>query len=209
MSDPASRCLLYQHHKLASVREGLREDIRRFATFSSEYRPELNWKTSLSIFFQPAIQCLLLYRISHYLYVRRWLTLARLLSRLNLSIHRANIPPQSCIGPGCFLGHCPGLTFHGTAGNRLTMLSLAICCPKEDSFGGPAEKGPCLGDGVTVGAHAVVIGPVNVGDNVTVATNTWLNIDCPPNRIACCAKIRQRVRSMNTGEAALSAGSEL
>lgn len=197
-----SRCRLYGHHKISSVRSGIREDILRFATFSPAYRPEPTFKTTVSIFFQPSILCLFLYRTAHYLCLRRWRRLAHAVSRFNLMVHKANIPAESCIGPGCFLGHCPGVTFHGSAGSKLTMLSLAVCCPNEDSFGWPAEKGPCLGDGVTVGAHAVVIGPVNVGDEVKVATNAWLNVDCPSNKLVCSTKIRQTLRPL--GESPVS-----
>jgi serine O-acetyltransferase len=150
--------------------------------------------TRLSIFLKPAILCLLWYRLAHYFYLRRWRLLAYLLARLNLIVHKASIPPQSCIGPACFLGHCPGLTFHGTAGRNLTLLSLAICCPDELGFGGGAEQGPCLGDGVIVGAHAVLIGPVNVGDEAKIAANTWLNVDCAPKKVAYSAKVRHSAR---------------
>jgi serine O-acetyltransferase len=194
MIDYEARCASHQHHKWAGVRAAIREDIFRFATFSPEYRPDLSFATRLSIFLKPSILCLFWYRTSHYLHLQRWKRLAGLVSKFNQTVHKANIPPQSCIGPGCFIGHCPGLTFHGSAGRNLTMLSLAICCPREDGFGGLATEGPRMGDNVLVGAHAVVIGPVNVGDEVKVATNTFLNIDCPSNRIACCAKIRHSVR---------------
>ncbi len=194
MTDHDSRCALYEHHKLSSIWAAIREDIVRFATFSPDYRPEISFKTRLSIFFKPAILCLLCYRIGHYLHVRRWRRLAHSVSRLNLVVHKANIPPESCIGPGCFLGHCPGTSFHGTAGRHLTMFSLAVCCPREDCFGGPAVQGPRLGDGVTVGGHAGVIGPITIGDNVKVAPMTWLDVDCPSDRIAASARLRHTLR---------------
>jgi serine O-acetyltransferase len=192
--DYESRCALYEHHKFSSIRAAIREDIVRFATFSPAYRPEISFKTSVSIFLQPAILCLFCYRIGHYLYVRRWMRLAHAVSRFNLIVHKANIPPQSCIGPGCFLGHCPGIVFHGTAGRNLTMLSLAVCCPKEDSFGGPAVQGSRLGDGVTLGGSSVVIGPVTIGDNAKVAPLTWLAVDCPRDAIAFSARLRHSLR---------------
>ncbi len=197
MIDYEARCAGYNHHNWSGVRAGIRSDIVRFATFSPEYRPDLTFATRLSIFLKPSILCLSWYRISHYLYLRNWKRLARLVSRFNQTVHKANIPPQSCIGPGCFIGHCPGVTFHGTAGRNLTMLSLAICCPKEDGFGGPATRGSRMGDDVLVGAHAVVIGAVTVGDDVKIATNMFLSVDCPSNRIACCAKLRHSVRRVD------------
>jgi serine O-acetyltransferase len=190
MIDHRARCVAYRHHRLSGVRTSIEEDIRRYATFSPAYQPELTATTRLSVLLQPSLLCLCWSRVSHYFYLRRWTLLAHLVSRLNLIVHKANIPPQSCIGPGCFVGHCPGLTFHGTAGRNLTLLSLAICCPHEQGFGGRVEEGPCLGDRVLVGAHAVVIGPISVGDDARVATNTCLNVECPPKSVAYCSKLR-------------------
>ena len=188
-----ARCLSFAHHRLSGIRAAVARDIRRYATFSPEYHPRLNLATSLSIFFKPSILCLACYRVSHYLHLHRWSRVARLLSTLNLLVHKAHIPPESCIGPGCFLGHCPGLTFQGRAGENLTLLSLAICCPAEQEFG-DARAGPRLGDGVMVGAHAVVIGNITVGDDVRVATNTWLSVDSPPHNLVYCERVRHIAR---------------
>ena len=194
MTGNEPRCALYEHHKFCSLRAAVREDILRFATFSPAYRPEIRFKTCLSIFLKPGMLCLFWYRIAHYLYVRGWKRLAYSVSNFNLIVHKANISPQSCIGPGCFWGHGPGTVFHGAAGRNLTMFSLAVCCPKEESFGGPANQGPRLGNGVTVGGNAVVIGPVTIGDNAIVAPLTRLHVDCPRDTLAFSARMRPRQR---------------
>jgi serine O-acetyltransferase len=196
IADQPTRCAAYSHHRLSGLRSAIAEDIRRYATYSSSYRPRLTLLTGVSIFCKPALLCLCFHRLAHYCYVRRWHVLAHLCSRLNLIVHKAHIPPQSCIGPGCFLGHCPGLTFHGTAGRDLTLLSLAICCPDELDFGSGPDQGPCLGDGVLIGAHAVVIGPVQVGDGAKVAANTWLNFDCAAQTVAYSARVRHSARPL-------------
>jgi serine O-acetyltransferase len=200
VTDRESRCILYKHHKVVSILSAVREDIVRFATFSPYYRPEINFKTQLSIFFKPAILCLLCYRIGHYLHVRRWRRLAHAVSRFNLLMHKANIPPQSCIGPGFFLGHCPASSFHGAAGRNLTMFSLAVCCPRDDS-----HEGPWLGDDVTIGGHAVVIGSITIGDNVKIAPLTRLDVDCPGDTLVASARMHPKLRLFQPASGQLAA----
>jgi serine O-acetyltransferase len=190
-----SQCARYEHHKFASVNAAIREDMTRFVTFTPDYRPARTLKTWVSVFFQWKILCLFIYRIGHYLHVRRWKKLARFVARLNLFITKANIPSQSCIGPGCFLGHCVGTSFYGMAGRNLTIFSLAICCPREDSFGDPAVQFPRLGDSVTLGAHAVVLGAITIGDNVKFAPGTVITVDCPSNTVVASTRSRPTLHS--------------
>lgn len=190
------RCRRYDHGRISSLRQELREDILRFATFSPFYRPKMTLRTRLSIFLQPSIICIFCYRISHYLYVRRWRRLARSVSAFNMIVNKANIPPQSCIGPGFFLGHCAATTFVGTAGRNLTIFSLAICSPKADSLDLLPAGFPQLGDDVTLGAHSIVIGQVVAGNNVKIAPYTVLDTDCPDDRLAVSAKLRLRKRQV-------------
>ena len=192
MSPPADPCVTYGHHRLSTLRTAIREDILRFATFTPRYRPELNIKTTLSIFLKPTILCLSIYRFGHYLHVCRWRRIAVWVSRFNQLLHKACITPQSCIGPACFLGHGPGTFFHGRAGRNLTLFSLAICCPKEDAFGGPLEHAPLLGNNVALGAHAVVLGPITVGDNVKLAPGTILDVNCPADTVVASLRVLPR-----------------
>jgi serine acetyltransferase len=192
----SGRCAGYGHAKLSGAFAGVSSDILRFATFSPEYQPQLDWRTKASIFLKPAVLCLFWHRLGHCLYLKGWRRLAAFVARMNLIVHKANLPSESCIGPGCFVGHAPGVSFAGSAGKNLTLFSLAVCCPKETSFGSVEGGGPQLGDAVTIGAHAAVIGSVKVGDNVQVATNAWLPVDCPSNSLAFCGKIRCQVRAI-------------
>ena len=163
--------------------------------FGPDHRPEMSFRTRLSILLQPSILCLCCYRIAHYLWVRRWYALARAIAGLTLLVFKANIPAESCVGPGCFLGHTAGTCFMGAAGRELTLYALAICCPREDAMGDPLRHGPRLGDRVTVGAVATVIGPITVGDDVTIVTATALDTDCPGDSLAFSTRLRPTART--------------
>jgi serine O-acetyltransferase len=197
-------CAEHRHDRLSSVRSAIGEDVLRFATFHPDYHPEMSARKRLSILLQPSILCLVSYRLSHYLWVRGWRTLADVLARLNLLVFKAHIPAESCIGPGCFLGHTVATTFMGSAGRDLTLFSLAICCPDETGLGSVARSGPRLGNSVTVSAHAMVIGPVSVGDRVVLAPGVWLDHDCASDSLGYSARLRPITRSSRRDDSAQS-----
>jgi serine O-acetyltransferase len=44
--------------------------------------------------------------------------------------------------------------------------------------------GPCIGNGVYIGAGAKVIGAITIGDNVTIGANAVVLKDVPDNHVA-------------------------
>lgn len=197
MSD--RRCIAFEHQKLIAVWRGLGEDIFRYLNKSPENQAAGDtWKSRLSAILTPHFMALFLYRIAHYLYLNRWHRAASLVSSINCVSHKVWIPPQSCIGPSCLLPHPAGVTFCGTAGRDLTLYSLAVCCPREPFLDGSTDAGPRLGDRVTIGAHAVVIGPVNVNDDVKVAFSVRLDSDAPAGVLVVSKALRIAVRSRLT-----------
>jgi serine O-acetyltransferase len=177
-----SECMERNHHTLRGVCANLSADIARFLTKSPGDIARGDTVTArLSAFLRPELQSLCMHRIAHYLYVRRWRRLSRMVTRANQFWHRVSITPQSCIGPGCRLPHPSNVSFHGRAGGGLTVYALGICCPCEPVLDQPIEAGPVLGDRVSVGAQAVILGPVIVGDDVKVAFSVHVDRDIPPS----------------------------
>lgn len=180
MNDASNQCRAYEHQRLSTVWSSLGDDLLRYINRSPETRAAgASLGNRLKAATTPELLCLLIYRIAHWLYVNHWLRAAAALDWMNVIVHKTRITSQSCIGPGFHLPHPAGVTFHGRAGRDLTLYSLAICCPREDSLYGPAETGPQLGDRVTVAAHAIVLGPVRVGDDTKLALATYLCKDSP------------------------------
>jgi len=205
MSAPRRRCIAFGHRALASIQRDVSEDILRYLNKSPENQAAGDTlKTRLGAFLTPQLQCLLLHRIAHCLFVKGWTRLAVFISRLNLLVHKVSIPPHSCIGPGCLLPHPAGVTFCGAAGRGLTLYSLAVCCPLEASLDGPLETAPRLGDRVTVGAHAVVLGPITVGDDVRIAFSLRVDRDAPPGVLVVSRALRVTMRSRPAGPPACS-----
>lgn len=192
MSSPPSPCIRAEHGSIRWWREAVRSDIHRFASFNPDYQPRMSLKTTLSILLQPSILCIAVHRFAHYLHVRGWRRMAGGLSNVVLVLFKANIPARSCIGLDCFLGHPAGTTFIGTAGRGLTLFSVAVCSPETGSPKADPSRMPHLGDGVTVGAHAGVVGPVRIGNDVQIATMTRVDEDCPDDALVYSRRLRPR-----------------
>ena len=191
MNAPPSNCVIQGHDKFVTIWRSFEEDVQRYLTKSPENQAAGDTlKSRLGAFLTPNLQALLIYRASHYLGTNGWRRLALLLSLFNLLLDKVSIPPQSCIGPGCFLPHPAGVTFCGTAGRGLTLYSLSVCCPVEGPVGNPVEFGPRLGDRVTVGAHAVLLGPITVGNDTKVAFGLRLDRDAPQGVLVISTVLR-------------------
>jgi serine O-acetyltransferase len=167
MSLSSEQCARYRHGQLQSLLSSIRSDIRRFMTKSPENlaAPD-DWVHRASAFLTPEILAQTLYRTAHFLHVKGYFRMAALLTRLNSFVHKINIPPQSCIGPGLHIPHPAGVTFCGSAGEELTLYSLATCEAGSDYVDGPLNQAPTLGDRVISGAHQAIMGPIRVGDDV-------------------------------------------
>jgi serine O-acetyltransferase len=90
--------------------------------------------------------------------------------------------PGTEIGPGLFIGHFGilGINDRAKIGKNFTIMwGVTI---------GQANRGklkgfPVIGDNVWIGAHAVVVGNVKIGNDVLIAPNSYVNFDVPGNSI--------------------------
>ncbi len=192
MSAPVcERCASSGRLSWPGLGETLSADVRRFLAKSPEIVVPDDWKHRISAWCTPQMMAVFVYRASHFLHARGWRRAAALLSRFNLFLHKVSLPPETCIGPGLLLPHPAGVTFSGTAGRDLTLYSLAVCLP----WPAAACGGPRLGDRVTLGAHAAVMGPVSIGDDVKIAYSLRVARDVPPSVMVVSSALRMAVRA--------------
>jgi serine O-acetyltransferase len=189
-------CERWQHRRFSSVRRGLSADIDRYVTKSPE-NIELgnSFKRRLSAFLTPELLCLLLYRMAHWLHCVNWRRAAWVISRINALLHKVDLPPYSCIGPGCRLSHPAGVVFQGSAGRGLTLFGMAVCCAREEFLGACHERAPQLGDHVTLGAHAVVMGAISIGGETQVSPFACVTRHVPPCTVVAARAMRIRKSS--------------
>lgn len=83
--------------------------------------------------------------------------------------------PPGVAGPGFSIAHLPGIVINETA-------SLGRNCRihQNVTIGAARAKSPRLGDNVWVGAGAVIIGDITVGDGAAIAANAVVTRDVPP-----------------------------
>jgi serine O-acetyltransferase len=134
----------------------------------------------------PNVVALALYRLSHYLHAHHLRFLAWPVYLMNLYITHADIPPSTEIGANCFLGHVAGTIICGKVGSN-AMLFGAPGIGGGMGHGGEGATAnglPELGDNVVVGARAMVLGPVRIGDGATIGAGAVVQKDMEPNSTA-------------------------
>ncbi len=117
----------------------------------------------------PSLLAILLHRLAHYFHTKGWRLLADPFYLANIVLFGCDIIPASRIGPGFYLAHTVGTTIHARIGRGVTIFGQA-------ALGGRGEKdtdrgwlgGPVIGDHVTLGWGATVIGPLKIDDNIFI-----------------------------------------
>jgi serine O-acetyltransferase len=198
---PADACRGWGHHRWSAVGTHTADDLARYLTKSPhDVARGDNFRRRLSAFLTPEAFPVFVHRVAHFLYVNQWRRLAAWLTGVNFYLHKLNIPPDSCIGPGLRLPHPAGVTFQGRAGRGLTIYSLAMCCADWEHWGLGAAGGPCLGDHVSLGARALAQGPISVADGTTLAQFVVLTKDAPAGVIVASRSVRVALRGPGTGQ---------
>jgi serine O-acetyltransferase len=129
----------------------------------------------------PSFQAIFWYRISRWLYVQGWRNTARMVFLFKLYLTRVEIPPTTSIGPGLLIAHAAGVVVYGKLGARVTMYGGGGSgggVTSGDIGGGPGY--PVIGDDVTFGYEASVLGPVRIGDGVHLGPKTLTTSDVEP-----------------------------
>ena len=117
------------------------------------------------------VQAMLFYRLTHRLWVLKLKWLARFISMLARWITGIEIHPGAVIGRRFFIDHGMGVVIGETAeiGDDCTLYHGV-------TLGGTTwKKGkrhPTLGNNVVIGAGAKILGPITLGDNVRVGSNS-------------------------------------
>ena len=202
MITPEQRCAQWQHHRLAALRRDLAADVARYLSKSAEnVALGRSFKRRLSALLTPELQCLVLHRAAHWLHCCGWCRAAIGVARFNTLLYKVHLPAHSCIGPGLRLSHPAGVVFHGCSGSGLTLFGMAVCCGDEHTLDGALAQAPQLGDGVTLGAHAVVMGAVSLASGTQVGPFVRLTQDVPAGQRVLARAMRQRQqRRGNVGD---------
>ncbi len=129
-------------------------------------------------------RAVVLFRLAHWLKRRGIRLLPALVMGRALAQTGAQIASEARIGPGLVIKHPVGLVVgvHTRMGQNCTLLQQVTLGEKYGRAGHTAY--PILGDNVTLCAGAVVLGPVTLGDHVTIGANSVVTRDIPAHTVA-------------------------
>ena len=118
----------------------------------------------------PGVHALLIHRVAHHLWRRRWVTSSRWLSQLARWLTGIEIHPGATIGKSLLIDHGMGVVIGETAeiGDNVTLYQGV-------TLGGvsldPEKRHPTIEDDVVIGSGAAVLGPFTVGKGARVGAN--------------------------------------
>ncbi|MEI2775986.1 MAG: serine O-acetyltransferase [Tetrasphaera sp.] len=164
---------------LGQARGGIREDL------DAAMRRDPAATSRAVVFFTSAgLHAIWLHRLAHELWGTRLLRpLARLIAYVSRSVTGVEIHPGATIGRRFFIDHGMGVVIGETA-------EIGDDCMlyHQVTLGGRSmervKRHPTLGDRVTIGAGAKVLGPVYIGDDAQVGANSVVVKDVPAGAIA-------------------------
>ena len=126
----------------------------------------------------PGYRAIRRHRRAHRAYMHGHFLLARLISSRTQRLTGIDIHPGATIGQGLFIDHGFGVVIGETAviGNGVTLYQGVTLGGTGKDTG---KRHPTLGDYVTVGAGAKVLGPITIGDHVKVGAGSIVLKDVP------------------------------
>lgn len=130
----------------------------------------------------PGVHAIVAHRASHWLWNHGAKFPARALSQVSRFATGIEIHPAAQIGDRLFIDHGAGVVIGETAviGDDVTLFHGVTL----GGMSSIAEKRhPTVGDGVTVGTGAKVLGPIDVGDRSRIGANAVLLRSVPPESV--------------------------
>jgi serine O-acetyltransferase len=151
----------------------------------------------------PGYAACILLRMQQVAGILRAPSLARILRFIALSLFGIDSIPGNAIGPGLLLPHPNGVVIGKGAviGRNATLLQQVTIGEKHLNSLSDGRY-PVLGDNVTVGAGAKVLGGVRLLDRTTIGANSVVLIDTPEDSLVVGAParvIQVRYRSESAG----------
>jgi len=137
-------------------------------------------KSALEAFLcYPGLKAIWFHRIAHFLWTKNLKLLARILSQISRFLTGIEIHPGAKIGRRFFIDHGASVVIGETAeiGDEVTIYQGVV-------LGGVSlekkKRHPTIGNDVVIGAGAIVLGPIKIGDGVKIGANSVVLKDVRP-----------------------------
>ncbi len=152
----------------------IKEDIA--TVFAKDPAARTVWEV---LFCYPGLHAIWLHRIAHALWKRRLHFIARLVSHINRWLTGVEIHPGAKIGRRCFIDHGMGVVIGETTevGDDVLLYQGVV-------LGGTSsekvKRHPTVGNHVVIGAGAIVLGPIHIGDRARIGAGSVVIKSVPP-----------------------------
>jgi serine O-acetyltransferase len=111
-----------------------------------------------------------------------WGIIYRIFLHFEAHFHGFQIPPSTQIGKGLYIGHWGTIVVNSkTIMGDYCNLSPGVTIGQTNR--GKNKGTPTIGNRVWIGTNAVIVGNINIGDNVMIAPNAFVNISVPSNSL--------------------------
>lgn len=164
---------------MRAVMATLREDLRNARTHDPAARGDVENALVYS-----GLHAIWSHRIAHRLWGRPALRgVARILAQATRFATGIEIHPGASIGRRFFIDHGMGVVIGETTeiGDDVMIYHGVTLGGRSLSHG---KRHPTIGNGVTVGAGAKVLGPINIGEGSAIGANAVVTHDVPADCIA-------------------------
>ena len=133
-----------------------------------------------AILTSPGLKALVYHRISHRLYKKNRILLARLIANRARRVTGIEIHPGAKLGDNIFIDHGMGIVIGQTAevGKNVTIYHGVTLGGIGGSKG--EKRHPTVEDDVMIGSGAKVLGPITIGKGAKIGANAVVLKDVPP-----------------------------
>jgi serine O-acetyltransferase len=174
------------------VREDLATALRRDPAARSRLEIFLSY---------PGVHAIWYHRVAHSWWIRGARLPARMLSNLARRRTGVEIHPGAVLGRRVFIDHGMGVVIGETAvvGDDVLMYHGVTLGGVSEK---PGRRHPLIGDRVSIGTGASVLGPIAVGADSVIGAAAVVLRDAPPDSLLVGAPAVARPRSRATGASA-------
>ncbi len=130
----------------------------------------------------PGVHALWAYRVTHWLWTHHFKLAARWGSAIARLFTGVEIHPGATLGVGIFIDHAIGVVIGETAdvGNDVTIYQGVTLGGTSLKHG---KRHPTIGNRVTIGAGAKILGPITVGEGSRIGANAVVVGSVPPDSV--------------------------
>lgn len=175
----------------AGLAATVRQDVDRYVYGTEQESGPGPLAVARAVLLSPGLWAVLAYRLTHFALTSvRPRRLGQLLAvpafglqRLLHLVTGVEINTRAHIGPGLLLPHRGTIVIGAIRMGRCCNVSQGVTIGRSTLEEGGRIDTPTLGDRVWIGPGAVVTGPLEIGDDATVASNSVPMRDVPPRGV--------------------------